>query len=142
VAAVSLYYFFFFLLKKYPFYPFRSVQILAQEPSEGGNSEWKCEDEVTPLEFLEAVYLNEELPLSVRMRAAIEAAPYRHPKLAVSAIATYREDFATALERCIIRSGIKPLPSPKVIEATVVEQVSASEMKAPFPTYRNNYRRR
>ena len=29
----------------------------------------------SPLDFLKAGYLNEELPLSVRMRAASEAAP-------------------------------------------------------------------
>ena len=40
----------------------------------------------TPLDFLTAVYLNEQLPLSVRMRAAIEAAPYRHPKLTATAL--------------------------------------------------------
>ena len=34
------------------------------------------DDEPTPLDFLKAVYLNEGLPLTVRMRAAIEAAPY------------------------------------------------------------------
>ena len=38
-------------------------------------------DEPTPLDFLKAVYLNEGLPLTVRMRAAIEGAPYMHPKL-------------------------------------------------------------
>jgi hypothetical protein len=49
--------------------------------------------EITPLDFLEAVYCNPNLPLATRLRAAIEAAPYRHPKLAVSATATInRED--------------------------------------------------
>jgi hypothetical protein len=32
-------------------------------------------NEPTPLDFLEAIYLNEGLPLSTRLRAAIEAAP-------------------------------------------------------------------
>ena len=36
--------------------------------------------EPTPLDFLRAVYLNDQLPLSVRMRAAEAAAPYCHPK--------------------------------------------------------------
>jgi len=39
----------------------------------------------SPLEFLEAVYSNEGLPLSARLKAAIEAAQYVHPKLAVTA---------------------------------------------------------
>jgi hypothetical protein len=33
---------------------------------------------ITPLDFLQAVYRNEGLPLTVRMKAAIEAAPYVH----------------------------------------------------------------
>ena len=98
-------------------------------------------DEVTPLHFLEAVYCNPNLPLATRLRAAIEAAPYKHPKLSVSAVATMNgQSFAEALDRCIERSGIKP-PVPKLIEARPVEQVSASEMKRPFASYRNNYRR-
>ena len=39
---------------------------------------------VTPLEFLEAVYHDETQPLSVRLRAAIEAAPFRHAKFSAS----------------------------------------------------------
>jgi hypothetical protein len=40
---------------------------------------------MTPLEFLQAVYEDDRLPLTTRMRAAAEAAPYMHPKLAVIA---------------------------------------------------------
>jgi len=55
---------------------------------------------VTPLDFLRAVYTNEGLPLSVRMRAAIEAAPYMHPKLSATAI-VQGGNFAELLEaRC------------------------------------------
>jgi hypothetical protein len=60
---------------------------------------------VTPLEFLEAVYSNEELPLPVRLRVAIEAAPYVHPKLSATASVIMGDDFAARLERAIDRSN-------------------------------------
>jgi hypothetical protein len=62
-------------------------------------------DRPTPLEFLEAVYCDEDLPLSVRMRAAVECAPYVHPKLtAVVTTSMNGQDFARMLERAIERS--------------------------------------
>jgi hypothetical protein len=64
---------------------------------------------VTPLEFLEAVYCNENLPLTVRMRAAIEAAPYKHPRQSAVAIAHYGPNFADALEKAIERSKAPPM---------------------------------
>ena len=70
----------------------------------------------SPLDFLKAVYLNEGLPLSVRMRAAIEAAPYLHPKLSVSANVT-SNDFATMLDRAIERSGKAQIEAAPAIEA-------------------------
>ena len=57
----------------------------------------------TPLDFLQAVYCNEGLPLSTRMKAAIEAAPYVHPKLSATAVMS-SEDFGDRLERAILRS--------------------------------------
>ncbi len=70
--------------------------------------------EPTPPDFLKAVFLNEGLPLSVRMRAAIEAAPYMHAKPSGTAI-VQGADFSERLERAIARSGTKlieakPLP--------------------------------
>ena len=56
--------------------------------------------EIDPLDFLKAVYMNADLPLSVRMRAAIELLPFTHPKLAVTAVVS-EQDFATLLERRI-----------------------------------------
>jgi hypothetical protein len=67
--------------------------------------------EITPVDFLEAVYLNPNLPLATRLRAAIEAAPYRHPKLSAAAIGHFDgKSFAEALVRCIERSR-SPTPS-------------------------------
>ena len=58
--------------------------------------------EIDPLSFLKAVYMNADLPLSVRMRAAIELLPFTHPKLAVTAVVS-EQDFATALDRRLKR---------------------------------------
>ena len=54
-----------------------------------------------------------ELPLSVRMRAAIEMLPFTHPKLAVTAMVS-EQDFATVLDRRLKR--IEEMKA-KVIEA-------------------------
>jgi hypothetical protein len=44
-------------------------------------------------------------PLSVRMRAVIEAAPYIHPKLSAPTVG--RDDFATMLERASNRARMR-----------------------------------
>ncbi len=71
----------------------------------------------TPLEFLEAVYCNNELPLHTRMRAAEAALPYVHPKLAVTAIIEGK-DIAARLEQAIKRAN-KARQEPKVINQPV-----------------------
>ena len=58
----------------------------------------------TPLEFLQAVYCNENIPLPVRLRAAIEAAPYVHLKLSATAFIAAGGDFAERLEKALERS--------------------------------------
>jgi hypothetical protein len=58
--------------------------------------------EIDPLSFLKAVYMNVELPLSVRMRAAMAVLPFTHPKLAVTAVVS-EQDFATVLDRRLKR---------------------------------------
>src|SRR5262245_50726588 len=71
-------------------------------------------EDTTPLHFLKLVYLSPSVPLSVRMRAAIEAAQFVHPKLAVTAQVN-SETFAAALERATRRSA-KVISQPKAIE--------------------------
>lgn len=58
------------------------------------------------LGFLQAIYKSPAMPLSVRMRAAVEALPFESPKLSATAVLT-SEDFADRLEKAIARSGVK-----------------------------------
>jgi hypothetical protein len=83
-------------------------------------------EQPTPLEFLTAVYCNEGLPLSVRMRAAIECAQYRHPKLGVVATTNMSsEDFGAMLDRAIARSGTK----------LIEHQPAPAAQPAPLPPH-------
>ena len=66
-------------------------------------------DDATSLDFLRAIYRNPALPLSTRMRAAIAALPFEHPKLAVTAQIDADGDLAERLERAIVRSGVMPV---------------------------------
>src|SRR5262249_51673215 len=71
---------------------------------------------IDPRTFLEAVYMNAELPLSVRMRAAIELLPFTHPKLAVTAVVS-EQDFATLLDRRLARIA-EAKANPQIINGT------------------------
>jgi hypothetical protein len=57
------------------------------------------------LAFLRAVYQSPAAPLSVRMKAAIEALPFEKPSLRATAAVIMGSDFASRLERAIERSG-------------------------------------
>lgn len=59
----------------------------------------------SPLEFLRAIYSDINQPLHRRMRAAIAALPFEHPKLAVVASVGPNAEFAARLEAAIARSG-------------------------------------
>jgi hypothetical protein len=63
-------------------------------------------NDATPLDFLEAVYRSSTQPIYQRMKAAIEAAQYRHPRLAMTATIS-EGGIAEMLDKAIARSGVK-----------------------------------
>jgi hypothetical protein len=85
--------------------------------------------QIDPLEFLKAVYMDENLPLSVRMRAAVEVLPFTHPKLAVTAVIN-EQNFAEVLDRRLKRLEKMRNGNGGVIEAKPRPTV---ETKQPLP---------
>jgi hypothetical protein len=61
----------------------------------------RANNDVTPLGFLKAIYCNENTPLPVHMRAAVEAASYVHATYKATALIVNGGDFAARLERAI-----------------------------------------
>jgi hypothetical protein len=77
--------------------------------------------EIDPLNFLKAVYMDAKLPLSVRMRAAIELLPFTHPKLSVTAMVN-EQDFATLLDRRLKRiEAMNGQPRSQTIDQPQIE---------------------
>jgi hypothetical protein len=72
----------------------------------------------TSLEFLQAVYLNEQLPLSVRIRAGTEALPFETPRVSAVAVGyIHGNDFASRLE-CAVEASNRA----KLIEGRVLPE--------------------
>jgi hypothetical protein len=77
--------------------------------------------------LLQAIYRNPQVALPVRMRAAIEAAPYERPKLAVTTNMT-NENFAAMLDKAILRSREQP----RQIEHRADETVEPPRWSGPL----------
>src|SRR5262249_3898801 len=63
--------------------------------------------DANPLDFLCAIFRDPRQPMSRRLRAAIEATPYFHPKLSATAFVPVGEGFARRLELAVERSRAK-----------------------------------
>jgi hypothetical protein len=85
--------------------------------------------DATPLDFLTAVYRHSDVPLSMRIDAAKNAAMYKHPRLvAIAAV-------APGGEHITVRGGLPALPGATTImpgEGPVIEG-SVVEAKQPKP---------
>ena len=84
----------------------------------------------TSLQLMQNVYRDRKLPLAVRVRCAVEAAPYENPRVSAVAVTHMNsQSFAEALDRAISRSnGPVLLNSPP--------ELSASELKGPMARLR------
>ena len=88
-------------------------QLVAEMNGEG----FQVPPDAEPLEFLMAVMRDNRQPMNRRMKAAEAAAQYRHAKLGVVATTSFDgKDFASLLEKAILRSRGIGEPQMKVIE--------------------------
>jgi hypothetical protein len=79
----------------------------------------------TSLTLLQKIYRSSAIPLMTRMRAAIAAIPFEHPKLAVTATVE-AGDFADQLERAIDRSRRVMIEAKPIIEANTSSEANVS----------------
>src|SRR6516162_867732 len=96
------------------------------------------------LDLLRAVYRNNQLPLTTRMRAAIAALPFEVPKLAVTAVVS-EQDFATVLDRRLRRIEEMKLLENKAVngDTTVSDRtIDPEPQPAPAPLKRIYDKRR
>src|SRR5262249_17676711 len=88
---------------------------------------FELEPNATSLTLLQKVYRSPTVALMTRMRAAIAALQFEHPKLAV-AVTVNAGDFAEKLDQAVERSR-------KVIDAKPIEaNVSSNEASDTKPT--------
>jgi hypothetical protein len=95
-------------------------------------------EKATSLEFLQAVYTNEGLPLFTRMRAAVACLPFEYPKLQAHAFIPPGGDFAQQLDRRLARRR-----ELKLIEAKPINgEGPKTDLTMPPPIPDRRFRRR
>jgi hypothetical protein len=90
---------------------------------------FELEEGATSLNLLQAIYRSPAVALSTRMRAAIAALQFEHPKLAVTAN-IQAGDFADQLEQAIERSR-KVIEPKSIIEGNVPNNTANVSANAP-----------
>ena len=75
------------------------------------------------LAFLQSVYRNASVPLSVRMKAAIEALPFESPKLEAR-LSLDGSDFASRLDAAVARSRAAKLEAASTLIETEPREAS------------------
>jgi hypothetical protein len=90
--------------------------------------------------LLRAVYQNPEVPLSVRMRAAIAALPFEAPKLAVTYQAS-EQDFASLLDRRLQRIAEMKLIEAKPRPTQPTNNGDKADARLPPPIPDRRFRR-
>jgi len=91
----------------------------------------ELEPNATSLTLLQKIYRSSAVALSTRMRAAIAAIQFEHPKLAVTATVE-AGDFADQLEQAIERSRRVMIEAKPMIDANVSSEANvSSDTKRP-----------
>ena len=105
------------------------------KPTPGADS-FELEEGATSLKLLQKIYRSSTIPLTTRMRAAMAAIPFEHPKLAVTATVEAAGDFADQLEQAIERSRRVMIEAKPIIEANTSSDTSNDAANVPSETKR------
>ena len=103
---------------------------------------WEGEEETEilgSLEFLQSIYRDEQQPIGVRIRCAVEALPFEKPKLTAQAnVYLDGKTFGELLDRAIERSRtpLKLIDAQPVQTAESAEVISSEVMQKPFSRMR------
>jgi len=87
----------------------------------------------TALELLQIAYRNNDLPLSIRMRAAMAAIPYESPRLQVTAVVTENSLAELLAQRLRRIAQMQNGSGTKLIEPPPKQIASPIEVKPPKP---------